>query len=730
MDDGSGKALKEANLEVLGKEAEAQSSAAVQREIFGQTPAAAQREVSRQTPAVHSQLSGEGPKPATHETSRQRGPAFEPPGRARVEEAAPIGPGSRVRVFGIKAQPHLNGQCGRVVEWSDAEGRWKVHMDDGSGKALKASNLELIAASVKTSLEGPATDLPVADQAPRDGGDAAPGDSYRRIRPGARICVAGLKAQPHLNGQFGSAVEWDSAEGRWRVRMDDGSGKALKDANLEVVPPTMLPGYQPQRADGHDVSSPRESPAEPMPPANAMAQASSSSGISPGTRVEIGGLQARPELNGQRGEVVSWEAEESRWKVRMDDGTGKMFKTQNMTALEPQLARAVEEGSGAALTPGCRVRVVGVKAQPHLNGSCGSVVEWDLAELRWRVWMDDDSGKAFKPANLQVIAYADAAPAVPAAPAGRGDISVGMRVVICGLQGRPELNGHKGEVAQWDAEEGKWKVRMDDGTGKILKAQNLKPCEQLQPAAEQAAKLEPGCRVRVSGIVNQPHLNGQCGRVAERDFNSAEEVWRVSMDDGSKKAMKATKLEIIGEYDEPIADCTNGWCLEREAAKPIEMESPRIVSGSRVRIVGVQNHPHLNGQCGSVVAWDEIEERWQIRMDDGSGKAMKPANLLPLAAPEGNQQQLPTDSLIPGAYIQVCGLKARPELNGQQGQLVDWDEADERWRVRMDDGSGKMFKQENLTSLEAPAAASLQKSAAGEDGAVRRQRAWPSATPI
>ncbi len=39
----------------------------------------------------------------------------------------------------------------------------------------------------------------------------------------------------------------------------------------------------------------------------------------------MGGLKARPELNGLQGTIVEWEDGQSRWKVRMADGTGKML---------------------------------------------------------------------------------------------------------------------------------------------------------------------------------------------------------------------------------------------------------------------------------------------------------------------------------------------------------------------------------------------------------------------
>ena len=35
-----------------------------------------------------------------------------------------------------------------------------------------------------------------------------------------------------------------------------------------------------------------------------------------------------------------------------------------------------------------------------------------------------------------------------------------------------------------------------------------------------------------------------------------------------------------------------------------------------------------------------------------------------------------------GLRVRVCGLQARPDLNGLLGTVVEWDEAEARWKVR------------------------------------------------
>lgn len=53
-------------------------------------------------------------------------------------------------------------------------------------------------------------------------------------------------------------------------------------------------------------------------------------------------------------------------------------------------------------TPGQFVKVVGLKgAKASLNGNAGLLVEWDPAHSAWKVRMEDGSGKAFRPSNLE-----------------------------------------------------------------------------------------------------------------------------------------------------------------------------------------------------------------------------------------------------------------------------------------------------------------------------------------
>ena len=56
--------------------------------------------------------------------------------------------------------------------------------------------------------------------------------------------------------------------------------------------------------------------------------------ISVGTRVELRGLQAKPEMNGQRGVVESFDAASRRCRVKLDDGCGSFnLRPGNLSVL-------------------------------------------------------------------------------------------------------------------------------------------------------------------------------------------------------------------------------------------------------------------------------------------------------------------------------------------------------------------------------------------------------------
>merc|ERR1711879_726956 len=65
--------------------------------------------------------------------------------------------------------------------------------------------------------------------------------------------------------------------------------------------------------------------------AGAIAEVSETTGMA-GATVAIIGLQSKPELNGKHGKLISFNFQNERWNVEIEDGVGmKAFKASNLT---------------------------------------------------------------------------------------------------------------------------------------------------------------------------------------------------------------------------------------------------------------------------------------------------------------------------------------------------------------------------------------------------------------
>merc|ERR1719491_2876756 len=231
----------------------------------------------------------------------------------------------------------------------------KVRMDDGSGKLLKPLNLE-----ADTQL--------------------APNIAFK---PGDKVRIARLNARADLNGLEGSITGWQESEERWKVKMVDGTGKMLKATNIELIPPTDASGGNPD--EGTTLDSPPRGYA-PMIEVDAGCDRD----FNGGDRVKIVGLQARPNLNGLEATILQWDDSESRWKVRMLDGTGKTFKSENLEVISSARVPLVSTETlpcrsipaevfqlDSGVSPGQIVRIVGLTSRSELNDLEGTVDQWD-----------------------------------------------------------------------------------------------------------------------------------------------------------------------------------------------------------------------------------------------------------------------------------------------------------------------------------------------------------------
>jgi len=81
-----------------------------------------------------------------------------PEEKSRVVHARSTSVGTRVEIQGLQSKPQLNGQVGRVVQWMEAKGRYKVVIDGGEATTVlvKPANLLLVNKALEEAhLESP-----------------------------------------------------------------------------------------------------------------------------------------------------------------------------------------------------------------------------------------------------------------------------------------------------------------------------------------------------------------------------------------------------------------------------------------------------------------------------------------------------------------------------------------------------------------------------------------------
>ena len=111
-------------------------------------------------------------------------------------------------------------------------------------------------------------------------------------------------------------------------------------------------------------------------------------------------------------------------------------------------------------------------------------------------------------------------------PAGAGAVdpsrgdggapSVGARVQLHSLLRTPEHNGAEGEVVEFDASTGRWRVRLEPGGRELaLKAGNLAVVMPASQTLLALGEMPCGADVKMHSLVRSPELNGSRGKVLE-----------------------------------------------------------------------------------------------------------------------------------------------------------------------------------------------------------------------
>eukprot|EP00747_Dinoflagellata_sp_TGD_P051145 gnl/TRDRNA2_/TRDRNA2_147181_c0_seq1.p1 gnl/TRDRNA2_/TRDRNA2_147181_c0~~gnl/TRDRNA2_/TRDRNA2_147181_c0_seq1.p1 ORF type:complete len:218 (+),score=47.40 gnl/TRDRNA2_/TRDRNA2_147181_c0_seq1:123-776(+) len=204
---------------------------------------------------------------------------------------------------------------------------------------------------------------------------------------------------------------------------------------------------------------------------------------------------------------------------------------------------------------------------------------------------------------------------------------------------------------------------MDDGSKKSFKSENLvavgagaRSTQDAVPEKDSTSALRKGCRVRLTGLKANPALNGQEGVLF--DYVEAEGRWQVRMTDGAAKTIKPCNLICVADPDEGSAGCSTS------TSRPLS-------AGMAATISGLKTLPELNGAACTLVALDQADGRWRVRLADGAEKKVWTTNLTA------------TGSKLPGKSSRVPASEAKPPVFTFVPNVVSFesdDDGDEDWR--------------------------------------------------
>lgn len=172
------------------------------------------------------------------------------------------------------------------------------------------------------------------------------------------------------------------------------------------------------------------------------------------------------------------------------------------------------------------------------------------------------------------------------------------------------------------------------------------PQQQPPPQQKRYDAIPSGTVVSLKGLINAPERNGDRGTI--------------------KQYVPST-----GRYFVTLED----------SDETMSVKSTNLLQHVHVRIHDIQNQPELNGKTGTIIAWNEAKERYNIYvMSMKKVVCLKAANV----------------ALDDGTVAQVIGLSSRPELNGKFGTIKEWIRDSNRYDVQLSPQHVIRVKMENM----------------------------------
>jgi len=172
------------------------------------------------------------------------------------------------------------------------------------------------------------------------------------------------------------------------------------------------------------------------------------------------------------------------------------------------------------------------------------------------------------------------------------------------------------------------------------------PRQARRPAVKRYDAIPPGTIVSLKGLQSRPERNGDRGEVAEYDEQSGRYL---------------VFIEDEEEY--------------------LRVKPSNLLQHVHIRLHGIESQPSLNGKRGTIVAWSDHKERYNVHvMDIGKIVSAKPSNVV----------------LENGTVGMITGLQSKPELNGRHGTIKNFNKETGRYDVQLSADQIVRLKLENV----------------------------------
>lgn len=158
--------------------------------------------------------------------------------------------------------------------------------------------------------------------------------------------------------------------------------------------------------------------------------------------------------------------------------------------------------------------------------------------------------------------------------------------------------------------------------------------------------IQPGTIVSLKGLQSQPERNGDRGEVSEYDEQAGRYV---------------VFIEDSDEY--------------------LRVKPSNLLQHVHVKLHGIASQAEFNGKRGTIIAWSDHKERYNIHvMDIGKIVSLKPNNVV----------------LENGTVAMIFGLQSKPELNGRYGTIKNFNQDTGRYDVQCSADQILRLKLENV----------------------------------